>query len=209
VTVSVARLREIVGRIAAAEDTVSRGLAEKARALDELRILVGATEQPGDGGTPSVASTTPPAQEHPEQGVVASKPGRSASAPESQPGSGRDDLSDGAPAVTGHRAPAESPTAKTYPCPRSDCDFVGPTPQAVGAHRRYQHPAWVPKPVGTGSPPGPPSEHAKHKYVCARCPAEFLSRAGRDEHQATHPPVPDVEPMRRASRGAVDQLVNR
>jgi endogenous inhibitor of DNA gyrase (YacG/DUF329 family) len=46
---------------------------------------------------------------------------------------------------------------------------------------------WVPTPVGTGASDGPEVRNGKQRWLCNRCRAEFLDRAKRDEHAATHP----------------------
>jgi hypothetical protein len=78
-----------------------------------------------------------------------------------------------------------------------DCGRELGSPQAYATHREERHPADHSRP--TPAPAPEPARLSKHKYVCSRCPAEFLSRAGRDEHQAGHPPVPPArEPMQPA-----------
>jgi hypothetical protein len=161
VTLTFDQLQAIVNRVSDAEETIAMGVAMREAALAELRALVG-TEQPGDGEAPSVASTTPPAQEHPE-------PGKDAS-------------SDGAPAVTGHQASESqleaggsartaAPPADPLACP--DCDRTFPRAQALGRHRSAIHgtPSQRsvtshPCPKGCGRDFSYPNNAAKHARRC-------------------------------------------
>lgn len=60
-------------------------------------------------------------------------------------------------------------------CP--DCGERFRSPQAKGAHRRYQHAA---RPLRTHDVP------KATKFLCSRCGSSFLSREGRDVHETSH-----------------------
>jgi hypothetical protein len=274
--------RALVARINTRLLAIARQMLALEDERDRLESLRSGIErfiqQPGDGGAPSVASTTPPAQEHPEQGVeraqTAEQPAASsrgvhgaAPAPESQLEAGdaphvavppadsveADDHAGEAgyeQPATGERAPGVSSPAASSELPCPECDRTFPRAQALGRHRsaihgtpsqratprrryasgdpaaggrpdRFVVPDPEPEPVGfvgDNRVPAAPTRAQREgvvikgnreRWLCNRCPASFPTAEERDTHQGTHPPVPHVEPMRGASRGVVDQVMNR
>jgi transcription elongation factor Elf1 len=100
----------------------------------------------------------------------------------------------------GGKAGARPDVVMERPFTCEECGESFPSAQARGAHRRYKHGAgYRANDLGLQSAAdkvGALRAHAAPKtktFLCPRCNEGFLSREGRDAHEATHAPVPDPQ----------------
>jgi hypothetical protein len=85
---------------------------------------------------------------------------------------------------------SRTPAPETTACP--ECGKEVKT-GGLGTHRRQKHGRGRRTTLVKPEPERPPW---RESFLCARCPDAFANRQSRDEHQATHPPIPDVGPIR-------------
>lgn len=85
-------------------------------------------------------------------------------------------------------------------CP--DCGESIAQKKNLARHRKVAHgwEPWQPTPV-VPTNGAPVIRRGAEWFVCSRCPLKFPTRETRDAHQATHPPIPDVGPLRSIGRG--------